>query len=118
MWALSLLWRGCASRTLRGHTRGVRGCWPRASDRSRVKQRIHPLTSRFTLTIDTVAAKGALDELVQMTLLAYDVPATNCRGNALRTVQFTSPDNLLQALGIAAPLRDWCLSRRSARKDR
>ena len=49
MWALSLHWRGCASRTLReGYTRGVRGCWPRASDRSRVKQRIHPRTSRFT----------------------------------------------------------------------
>ena len=51
MWALSLRWRGCASRTLRErHTRGVRGLWPRASDRSRVKQRIHPLTSRLTAT--------------------------------------------------------------------
>jgi len=49
LWDLSLRWRGCASRTLReGHTREVRGCWPRASDRSRVKQRIWPLTSRFT----------------------------------------------------------------------
>ena len=26
----------------------MRGCWPRASDRSRVKKRIHQLTSRFT----------------------------------------------------------------------
>jgi len=49
LWALSLRWRRCASRTLReGHTRRVRGLWPRASDRSRVKQRIHPLTYRFT----------------------------------------------------------------------
>ena len=32
------------------HEGGVRGCWPRASDRSRVKQRIHPLSSRFTPT--------------------------------------------------------------------
>jgi len=52
LWALSLRWRGCASRTLReGHTRGVRGCWSRASDLSRVKQRIHPLTSRFTVPV-------------------------------------------------------------------
>jgi len=73
--------------------------------------------TKVTLTIDTVADKGALDELVQMRLLAYDVPATNRRGKALRTVQSSSTDDLLQALGMAAPLRDWCLSRRFARKD-
>ncbi|OSX77338.1 hypothetical protein BU14_0125s0045 [Porphyra umbilicalis] len=73
--------------------------------------------TKVTLTIDMVTDKGALDELVQMQSLAYDVPATSSRGKALRTVQFHSPDLLLQALGMAAPLRNWCLSRRFARKD-
>jgi len=41
----------CAGRTWRErHTEGLRACWPRASDRSRVKQRIHPTTVRFTGT--------------------------------------------------------------------
>jgi len=52
-----------------------------------------------------------------MQSLAYDVTATSSRRRALRTVQFHSPDLLLQALGRAAPLRNWCLSRRFARKD-
>jgi len=51
-----------------------------------------------------------------MQSLAYDVPATPSRGKALPTVQFHSPDLLLQALGMAAPLRNWCFSRRCSRK--
>jgi len=51
-----------------------------------------------------------------MQSLAYGVPATPSRGKALPTVQFHSPDLLLQALGMAAPLRNWCLSRRFSRK--
>jgi len=64
-----------------------------------------------------VTEKGALDELVQMQSLAYDVHETSSREKALRTVRFHSPDLLLQALGMAAPLFNWCLSRRFARKD-
>jgi len=40
---------GCAGRTWRErHTEGLRACWPRASDRSRKKQGIHPTTAHFT----------------------------------------------------------------------
>jgi len=40
---------GGAGRTWReSHTESLRACWPRASDRSRVKQRIHPTTIHFT----------------------------------------------------------------------
>ena len=40
---------GCPGRTWRErHTEGLRASWPRASDRSRVKQRIHPTTAHFT----------------------------------------------------------------------
>jgi len=73
--------------------------------------------TEVTRTIDMVTDKGALDELFQMQSLACDVPATSSREKALRTVQFHSPDLLLQALGMAAPLFNWCLSRRFARKD-
>ena len=73
--------------------------------------------TNVTLTIDMVTNKGALDELFQMQSLAYDVSTTSSRGKALRTVQFHFPDVLLQALGLAAPLRNWCLFRRFARKD-
>ena len=40
----------CLQDVERGAHGGVRGCWPRSSDRTRLKQRIHPTTSRFTLT--------------------------------------------------------------------
>ena len=73
--------------------------------------------TKIALTIDMVTDKGALDELFPMQSLAYDAPATCRRGNELRTVQFHSPDLLLQVLGMAALLRNWCLSRRFARID-
>ena len=39
---------GCPGRTWRErHTEGLRACCPRASDRSRVKKRIHPTTAHF-----------------------------------------------------------------------
>jgi len=46
----ALRWRGGApaERGKRGTTEGLRACWPRSSDRSRVKKRIHPATAHFT----------------------------------------------------------------------
>jgi len=73
--------------------------------------------TNVTLTIDMVTNKGALEELFPMQSLAYDVSSTSSRGKALRTEQFLSPDDLPQALGLAAPLRKWCFFRRFARKD-
>jgi len=48
----------CAGRTWRErHREGLRACWPRASDRSRVKQRVHPTTARFTSLIQASQEK-------------------------------------------------------------
>ena len=51
----------CAGRTWRErHTEGLRACWPRASDRSRVKQRIHLTTAHFTYPGCAYAGGGNL----------------------------------------------------------
>jgi len=53
---------GRAGRTWRErHTEGLRACWPRASDRSRVKQRIHPTTADFTSRASGAATDPAQD---------------------------------------------------------
>jgi len=73
--------------------------------------------ARRTLTVDVVADRGALDEFVMMRCLSYDVRATSSRGKANRTVQFLSAAHLLEALGMAPPLRKWCLARQFSRRD-
>jgi len=73
--------------------------------------------ARMTLTVDMVADRGALDELVMMRSLPYDVRATSSRGKANRTVQFLSAAHLLEALGMAPPLRKWCLARQFSHRD-
>lgn len=67
--------------------------------------------AKVVVTLDADADRRSMDELVRMLSLSYTLPGPSRRERAARHVQFSSPNELVDALGMSDNLKSWAMSR-------